>query len=110
MFGEGAELVALGFAQVCGVGFFEEQEEVKNVIVRKIQVDVARACAFPSGRQCHAGFAQTPASDEKVPLLRIPEQVILERPEFLVVNALGELAGKNQCFDESQRHEERDTM
>ena len=78
--------------------------------VWKIQVDDARASAFPSGRQCHAGFAQAPASDEKVALFRIPKQFILKRPEFLIVNALGKLAGEDGCFDESQRHEERDTM
>lgn len=73
MFGEGAELVALGFAQVCSVGFFEEQEEIKDVIVGKIQVDDACASAFPSGGQRHAGFAQAPASDEKIALFGIPE-------------------------------------
>jgi hypothetical protein len=53
---------------------------------------------------------RAPASDEKVALLRITEQFILERPEFLVVNALGKLAGEYGCFDEGQRHEKRVTM
>ena len=80
------------------------------MIIGKIQVDDACASAFPPARQCYADFAQTPASDEKVALLRIPEQFILKRPEFLVANALGKLAGEDGCFDESQRHKRRDTM
>jgi len=92
LFGEGTELVALGFCQVGGVRFFEEQEEIKNVIVGKIQVDNAGSSAFSPAGQCHPGFAQAPASDEEIALLRIPEQFILERPEILVINALGELA------------------
>jgi len=71
--GEDAELVALGFAQVGGVRFFEEQEKVENVIIGKIQVDDACASAFSPARQCHADFAQTPAAAEKSTLLRIPE-------------------------------------
>jgi len=51
LFGEFAELAALGFGQVGGVRFFEEQEQVKEVLIRKIQVDDARASAFsPSGQ------------------------------------------------------------
>ena len=48
--------------------------------------------------------------DEKVALFRIPKQFILKRPEFLIVNALGKLAGEDGCFDESQRHKDGDTM
>ncbi len=79
--GEDAELVASGFAQIGGVRIFEEQEKVEDVIIGKIQVDDACASAFPPARQCYADFAQTPASDEKVALLRIPEQFILKRPK-----------------------------
>jgi hypothetical protein len=94
LFGEGAELVELGFGQVGGIRFFEEQEEVEDVIVGKIQLDDAGPSAFPPARQRHPGFAQAPASDDEVALLRIPEQFILERPEILVVNTVSELAGE----------------
>jgi hypothetical protein len=104
LIGEDAELVALGLVQVGGVGFFEEKEEVKDVVVRKIQVDDARASAFAPARQSHACFAKTTTSDEKVALLRIPQHLILESSEVLVANTLGELSGEKRRLDEEQNH------
>lgn len=72
LIGEDAELVALGLAQVGGVGFFEEQEKVEDMVVRKIQIDYARASAFAPARKSHADFAKTTTSDEKVAFLWIP--------------------------------------
>lgn len=66
--------------------------------VREIQVDDARSSAFPSGRQCHAGFAQAPASDEKGALLRTPEQFILELPGILRRQRTRQVGGRRQGF------------
>ena len=110
MVGEDAELVALGFGQVGGVRFFEEQEEVEDVILGKVEVDDPCSSIFPSSRKCHACFAKPPATDEEVALTWISKQFILEGPEVLVIHTFGKLAGKKRSFDESQRHEKRDTL
>lgn len=96
MLGEGAELVALGLVQIGGVRFFEEQKKVKDVFIGQIQVDDARASAFPPAWQCHPSFSQTPATDKEIALLRIFEQFILKSPEIRIINAVGQLAGKQR--------------
>lgn len=59
-----------------------------------MQVDDPCSSAFPSTGKRHARFAQAPASDEKVTLVRILEQFVLKSPEILILNALAKLAGK----------------
>ncbi len=75
-----------------------------------MQVDDPSSSAFPSAGKRHARFAQAPASDEKVTLLRVFQQFVLEGPEILIFHAIGELAGENGSFDEGQRHAKRDTL
>ena len=62
LIGEEAELVALRFAEVGGVGFLEEQEKVNDVIFGQIQVDDPRSPALAPPDQRHADLAQTPAT------------------------------------------------
>ena len=104
MFGEDAALVSLGLAQVGGVGFFEEQEEIKDMIFGKMQVDDPRSTAFSSAGKRHPGLSQSPTPDEKIAPVWILQQFVLKSPEILILHALGELTGKNGSFDESQRH------
>ena len=106
MIGEEAELVALRFAEVGGVGFLEEQEKVNDVIFGQIQVDDPRSPALAPPDQRHTGLAQTPATYEKIAPLRVYEQFILERPEVLISDMFGELARKQRGFHEGECHKE----
>lgn len=102
--GEDAELVALGFAEICLIGFLKEEEEIEDVILGEMEVDDTRASAFSMATESHSDFAESMTPDKKVTSLRISEEFLLKRPVVFVTGAIGHLASEIRGFDESERH------
>lgn len=106
LFGDGTELIALGFAQVSGVGFSEKQEEVDDVMLGKMQVDDPCAAAFSPPAECHADLAQSVATDQQVAEFRLSKEFPLESPVVLILHAFCELAGEMRSFDKRRASQE----
>lgn len=110
LIGEGAELVSLGFAEVCAVGLLEEEEELEDVIFGKKKVDNPCAAALSPPAECYPDLAQAAATDEQISALRVFQQLLLEGPILPVTHPFGDLAGEMRSFNERERHPERNTL
>ena len=110
MVGEQAELVSLGFAEIGLIGFFEEKEEIEDVVFRENEVNDPCPSAFPSIALGHPDFAKPVATHEQISVFRIGQQFPLRCAVVFITYEIDDLCREKRRFDESEVHEKQNTM
>jgi hypothetical protein len=96
----------LGFAEIGLIGFFEEQEEVNDMVFGEMQVNHPGAAAFPATTQGYPDFAQPVATHEQLAPMRIGEQLPLKGPVVFVADTTDQLTSEKRRFNKGELHAE----